>query len=81
MTEGEFAPFIEGLIAAKEADERELKPCPFCGSPAKGSIRYSDHPCAPYTFYSVKCTQCPAMMETGTSRADVIDGWNRRVKE
>jgi len=60
----------------------ELKPCPFCGSPAISHIRYSDHPCAPRTFYSVECTSCQAMIESDepdTSMEDVIEQWNRRI--
>ena len=80
MTEGEFAPFIEGLIRAEEHDRKLLKPCPFCGS-------VEIHTYEP-TMYemgndaSVNCENpiCEAEVR-GRTLKEAISKWNRRVNE
>ena len=81
MGEGEFAPFIEGLIMAEEHDDEILRPCPFCGAPAEYTQYSYDHPSAPCTYHLVRCTKCCAKVETTTTTADAMGQWNRRVKE
>ena len=56
----------------------ELKPCPFCGAPAKYTQYSYDHPSAPCTYHLVRCTECCAKVETTTTAADAMEQWNRR---
>lgn len=72
MTEGEFAPFIEGLIRAEEHNRKLLKPCPFCGGEAKIGIGMGE--------YWVMCTNCEASSGMSTVNG-AIELWNRRVEE
>lgn len=76
MTEGEFAPFIEGLIRAEEHDRKLLKPCPFCGSDAVFKSRNTTKDLNP----RVECTKCTCIV-LGVSEDDAIESWNRRVNE
>lgn len=69
MTEGEFAPFIEGLIRAEEHDRKLLKPCPCCGS-TKIHVVAPDDGCY--------CWECGLTMP---NRPNWRERWNRRVNE
>lgn len=59
--------------------ERELKPCPFCGS--DNVVLYSFDPYDGYmgnnTLHCCKCTKCGANIKNPIVGV-VIDAWNRR---
>ena len=77
MTEGEFAPWVEGLIRAEEHD-RKLLPCPFCGS-TDIEIRMDERDCC-----YIHCLICDAWVSTGIfepSYDEIVELWNKRVKE
>ena len=77
MTEGEFAPFIEGLIAAKVADEMEPKKCPFCGCD-RLMTWHAGHRDLPW---AAQCMGCMAEGPWAKTEKEAIELWNRRVKE
>ena len=67
-----------------ELDDREvkgmteLKPCPFCGS-TDVEIRNDERDCC-----YIQCLVCDAWVSTGVfepSYEDIVELWNRRVKE
>ena len=47
-----------------------MKPCPFCGAPAQK-----------INWFLIRCTKCPAMMETYSSREEIEQKWNCRTEE
>ena len=63
----------------RKHDNRGLKPCPFCGSPAKLD-KFDNGECE---MYEVRCqnAQCKAETTTSNKAEDVIDAWNRRNDE
>ena len=77
MTEGEFAPFIEGLIAAEEADRITLLKCPFCGS---NDVKFDERD----EGLGVLCRNCGVWATSGwfyiRNPEDAIELWNKRVK-
>lgn len=80
MTEGEFAPFIEGLIRAEEHDRKLLKSCPFCN--AHDNDVYVDEFWERYNNpYFVSCDKCGACGPYADTKEKAIENWNRRVKE
>lgn len=62
------------------APEVVLKPCPFCGSPARGPHLYQwDR--APGGYWWIECSgedECCVVKVTESARA-VTDRWNRRI--
>ena len=54
--------------------ERELKPCPFCGSEVNGDFGLDD---AKERWF-VECTRCGGCYESSTSLNRCIVGWNNR---
>ena len=78
MTEGEFAPFIEGLIRAEEHDRKLLKPCP-CGCGVHPVI-YDYDGTFPRKTKWIKCPVCGWSTDAMTIE-HCIEQWNRRVKE
>lgn len=73
MTEGEFAPFIEGLIRAEEHDGKSLRPCPFCGHDEELHIRYY------HGFQSVECMWCGVKV-IQMEGEEPEQFWNRRAE-
>lgn len=63
----------------------ELRPCPFCGGPAKLHADYSEKNQA-YYFY-IQCRNCYARSKTIKSNIDAednqaaVDAWNMRTNE
>ena len=58
-------------------ENRELKPCPFCGNRAD-NITYLTR--NKKQRYFVKCTKCNARMEY-CNRTSAINAWNRRADD
>ena len=69
MTEGEFAPFVEGLVRAAEL---VLKPCPIC----KGEVRYYEYGRIGGFGFEVECPHCHLSM-TDADENRLIARWNR----
>jgi Lar family restriction alleviation protein len=64
-----------------EYKEKELKPCPFCGSKAKiVDYRPSSRPSG-VTYYFVECEECFGKSVSKLKRDEAIAAWNRRVNE
>lgn len=75
MSEGEFAPFIEGMIMAAEHGVLMLKPCPFCDSTELEPSEITD------TAFTVYCNKCHSSGPEGVTMEEAIRKWNRRVNE
>lgn len=61
----------------KNPPEQELKPCPFCGSPAKEISPYNRPSEAKY--WVIQCQGCSARVR-GTHRRMNQENWNRRTE-
>ncbi len=67
-----YDPDLHGI------NDDNLKPCPFCGSTSV-EIRYDERDCC-----HIQCLICDALVSTGTfesSYEEIVELWNRRVKE
>lgn len=71
-------------------NSNELKPCPFCGGPAKVKAKYSKTKCR--FFMRVVCLECGATSRTFSSLRDpgeedttakefIITLWNNRAED
>ena len=79
-------------IHEKRVRERlnsQLKPCPFCGGPAKIIERTKPDGYCSYAVKLVRCEACRAQTEERTadgyygeycSDEEIVECWNRRVK-
>lgn len=63
----------------------ELKPCPFCGYPARLLIKQTPTEKDGYIIrdfiyeYIVKCNRCRANVKYYKSKAAAVNAWNRRA--
>ena len=57
--------------------KKELKPCPFCGGDAQGSVEYYKDD----QWFFVHCTRCNARIDGEASKESARRTWNSRVKE
>ena len=73
-----------------DADEEELKPCPFCGGkPFSFAEEQTTVLSEPYTRAVVRCTNCEARIQyvidgyvkPSVAQEKAMKAWNRRVKE
>ena len=80
MTEGEFAPWIEGLIRADEHDRKLPKLCPFCdGIPKLESDLHRKE--FGRDRFRIVCSSCYAGTRWYDSPNEAWLMWNRRVGE
>lgn len=56
--------------------QKELRPCPFCGSEAMIFRTYILFP--KWNEYYVKCLECPAVMSGFNREQDAREAWNKR---
>lgn len=54
---------------------RELKPCPFCGSNDLELI-IGD---TPWLYHTIDCSGCPVSMEVDGGEELIINAWNTRI--
>lgn len=71
---GETTSRFDSKTCDQFGGEAELKPCPFCGGPARME---SDHNTLTPEFTGY-CHACDFSLEFQTSQADAITAWNRR---
>ena len=57
-----------------DANETNLKPCPFCGS--EPIIRHGGR----YCFWAI-CKHCGASLRMSETEADAVRSWNRRATD
>lgn len=65
----------EGDFGAPESEREKLKPCPFCGSPAKLEILGGPES----LFRIVKCSKCRCDLHWWTTVELAIEAWNKRI--
>ena len=58
----------------KTANEKELKPCPFCGGEAAVVYGACD-----YNVFQVSCGKCSAYAGWNDKSDDAINAWNKRA--
>ena len=65
----------EGDFRAPESEREQLKPCPFCGAPAKLEILGGPES----LFRIVKCSKCRCDLHWWPTVELAIEAWNKRI--
>lgn len=76
--EEDYESDLEKKLIAK----KELKPCPFCGN----AVELKHYKVNKNDWWYVACSHCevamdPLMWNNDRTKEEVIEVWNRRVKE
>ena len=66
--------------------EKELKPCPFCGSKPEYIEHHEDNGMPEvyykeYSYYYVRCLNCGCQILSSLNGEKAIEIWNRRIGE
>lgn len=64
---------LDWMNKEKVAQEKELKPCPFCSGKNISLLNNMES-----GLWSLRCEDCAATVQLSKDRDVVIDSWNRR---
>lgn len=73
------APTIVPERKRGRMSELKLKPCPFCGR--TDTLHFDRYQSNGEWWGYIECTECVMTGPVGKLEKDVVDAWNRRVKD